>query len=319
MLLARRRLAAALVCLGLGAVLGACGAEETMIVPSTSAPADTTTSVPDDSKVSATTSPMGSTSTTGHSDETTVTVSTTASSTTSTQPTTTTTSSSTTAAPATTTPPSTTVAPTTTASPTTTSTVTKTAPRLNQGQASVVTTVHYNPDGLFNSGFSWITTLPGSDNERFEWSGCADCPFEVVRVVSGAQPAYPGFLEVVMPLSKVSATYRWRVIATYWDGSELASETGTLTVYAFYPVTVSGTVVDASTGAAIDRVHLKLDSGPASWGRWTGTGGTFSCINCPGGPEPPTLTASKDGYETLVLPLNVGESVVLNLELNPTP
>ena len=314
MLLARRRLAAALICLGLGAVLGACGAEEALIVPSTSTRADTTTSVPDDSKVSATTSPIGSTSTTGHPDETTVTVSTTASSTTSTQPTTTTTSSSTTTAPATTTSSSTTTAPMPT-----TSTLPMVAPVLDHPDDGDILVIPGVPASKYGDPvLIWYTTWPASMHERFEWSACDGCPF-TQQVISVFDPTYAPFAEVLLDLEQVSATHRWRVVAVYADGTELSSETRSFEVYAWYPVTISGTVTDASSGEAIGGVRLVLESGPASWIRYTSRGGLFDFTDGPGGSEPPTLTASGSGYETLVLPLNVGESVVLNLEMNPTP
>ena len=160
--------------------------------------------------------------------------------------------------------------------------------------------------------------MPASIHERFEWSACDGCPF-TQRAISVFDPTYAPFNEVLLDFEQVSATHRWRVVAVYPDGTELSSETWSLEVYAFYPVTISGTVTDASSGEAIHGVRLVLESGPADRRRSTDGSGTFSCVDCPGGPEPPTLTASKDGYETLVLPLNVGESVVLNLELNPTP
>jgi hypothetical protein len=214
-----------------------------------------------------------------------------------------------------------TVPATTVTVPATTTTVTKRAPQLAHPGLSAVWAVPYDPGEQFSPLFGWKPTLPGSDSERFEWSNCDGCPFETIHVVHEVveDEWYPGFLEVWQHLDAVSAEYRWRVIATYWDGSELASPTATFTVYAFYPVTVSGTVVDASTGDAIDRVHLTLTSGPANWGRRTDAGGTFSFVNGPGGPEQPTLTATKDGYTTVVIPLNVGESAVVNVELTPAP
>jgi hypothetical protein len=195
----------------------------------------------------------------------------------------------------------------------------KRAPELIHPGVSAVSTVRYDPDGLFGPLFGWETTLPDSDHERFEWSNCADCPFEVVQVVSEVPPDYPGFLEVWQQLPTISAIYRWRVVATYGDGSELASETGTYTVYAFIPVTISGTVADALSGDAVGGTHLTLESGPATWTRRTDAGGTFSFIDGPGGPEQPILTVSKDGYATLTIALNVGESIVLDLELSPEP
>jgi hypothetical protein len=212
-----------------------------------------------------------------------------------------------------------TTAATTSTTLTTTTTVVRTAPRLNDPKDSAVWAVEYDPSGEMGPLFGWNTTLPYSDNERFEWSECDGCQFEVVTVVHVIPIDYPGFLEVWQRLSTASATYRWRVIATYPDGSEFASETRTFTVYAFTPVTISGTVSDASTGEAIRGARLNLKTGPASWGRTTDGGGVFSFVDGPGGPDQPVLTVSKDGYTTLTTLLNVGESTILNLTLIPEP
>ena len=179
-------------------------------------------------------------------------------------------------------------------------------------------TVAHRPGEFFHPINIWHSTLPNSEGEVYEWSVCSGCPFEVLQEVSPGGTYGGGMAEVLHNLELISAQYEWRVTAIYSDGTELTSETWSFSVYAFYPVTVEGTVTDAVTGGAVEGVHLSLRSGPADWGRWTDGGGTFSFINGPGGPEPPSLTVAKDGYQTQTLDLAVGESVVLSIQLQPS-
>lgn len=159
--------------------------------------------------------------------------------------------------------------------------------------------------------------MPTSDHERFEWSICPACPFTVLQEVR--ETYGDGNAEALLDVELVPNDFRWRVVAVYRDGTELPSATWSFSVYAFDEVDVSGTVTDKVTGNPLSSVHLELMSGPANWVRNTGPSGTFDFKGGPGGPEPPTLTASKAGYETQVIPLAVGESAVVDVELTPTP
>jgi hypothetical protein len=204
---------------------------------------------------------------------------------------------------------------TTTTIAATTTTIEKTAPILDHPGPDFVTAVQRAPGQIFHPVHIWRSTLPGSIVERYEWATCPTCGFETLAEYHPGDTYNDGFAEIAHDLEAVSGEYRWRVRAVYSDGTEMVSSTWSYTVYAFEPISVTGTVTDASTGDPLFNARLTLVSGPADWRRSTNNAGEFAFDRGPGGPEAPILTVTKDGYETLTLNMNRGESVTLDLEL----
>ena len=202
---------------------------------------------------------------------------------------------------------------------TTTTTIVMTAPSLRSPNDGFIWDVPHRPGSYFNPINIWKSTLPTSDRELFEWSTCTGCPFEVLEERIPGQTYNEGLAEVALPVEQVTGDYQWRVTAVYADGTTLTSATWGFSVYAFDEVNVSGTVTDKTSGTPLSSVHLILASGPAHWARNTGPSGTFNFNGGPGGPQTPTLTVSKSGYETQTIELAIGESAVVDIELTPTP